>query len=493
MRPVIYSSDGSVLKTVSGASYDGSKTGNDLKSWREQSVDPSEFILETYDKLTARCATLYNTNAYCRSLVKKPLAYSIGRGVFFRSLPNYKMLGIDREQAVEWGRKFTQLLHYDKLNINHYAKQYDLMAERSITGDSLLFFLREDDGKPFDIVTASGALIIDSDKNAAPKTGYDGYTLGIQHDKFNRRSGIWTSNEKESFSFYDSEGNRSIIQLMFRERSGQMRGYSDYYWGVAHAKNLDRVIDATIERMVLESIQMGWITANPNEMKQQAQGMANASRGRGKQESSDSGLTQKNLNTEYTPGVMPIFENKDHKIEFTDLKTPSNNFSNAMLEYRRLFAMGRGVAPEFVLGEYSTSFTAHKGALNDTMKTIYFERQRYVEQVEKLVNLEYLKHYVRTGMLEVMPGFWDNHYIQQAYLAGKWIGEVPGHVNPLQEVKSNIEAINAGLMLRSDAAANNGYSDFESFLDEREYQEKEFLSQSQEIQMKKIIDETAEA
>jgi len=488
MAVKIYKTDGSTFSSSDGASYDGSKTGGEFKNWREQSVDPSKFILDTYDKLTARCATLYNTSSYCRALVKKPLAYSIGRGLFFRSLPNWKMLGIDREQAVEWGRRFTMLLHYDKLNINHYAKQYDIMAERSITGDSLLFFLRENDGKPFDIVTASGALIIDSSKTTAPTTTAKGYTIGIQHDQYNRRSGFWAQVEQKPFSFADLNGDRNAIQMMIRERSGQQRGYSDFYWGIAHAKNADRVWDATIERMVLESIQMGWITANPNDMKQQANAMAASARG--KSSNSESGTTVKNYETELVPGSMPIWENKDHQINFTDLKTPSNNFSNAMVELRRLLAMGRGVAPEFIAGEYSTSFTAHKGALNDTMKTVYFERQRYAETVEYAVNLEYLKHYVRTGMLEVMPGFWDNHYIQQAYLSGKWIGEVPGHVNPLQEVKSNIEAVGAGFMLRADAAANNGYSDFEAFLDEREDQEREFKARSGKEQSKIIMDES---
>ena len=488
----IYNPNGTLMSSGSGASYDGSKTKNDLRNWAEQSVSPSQFILETYDKLTARCATLYNTSSYCRALVKKPLAYSIGRGVFFRSLPNWKMLGIDRDAAVEWGRRFTMLLHYDKLNINYYAKQYDLMAEQSITGDSLLFFLRENDGKPFDIVTASGAGIIDSTKTQAVKDGF-GYTLGIKHDQYNRRTGFFAKNEQKGFDFSDSDGNVNAIQMMIRERSGQIRGYSDYYWGIALTKNFDRVWDATIERMVLESIQTGVITGNPNDVKQQAAGFVRNARGT-QQEKSDSTDGFKEYDrTGQTAGGMYVFENKDHKIEFSDLKTPSNNFSNAMLEGRRNLAMGRGVAPEFVTGEYSTSYTAHKGAINDTIKTVYAERERFVQQIEYKVNFEYLKHYVRTGQLEVQPGFWTSHYIQQAYLNGKYIGEVPGHISPVADVRADIMAIDGGLMLRSDAAAKNGYSDYQSFLDEREDQELEFLMSTPDQKTTTIINDTATA
>ena len=480
----VYNGDGS-LKMASGASYDGSKTGTDLTHWNEQSVHPSEFILETYDKLAARCATLYNTSSLARAMVRKPIAYSIGRGIFFRSLPNWKMLGMDKEQATEWGRKFTMLLHFDKLAVNHYAKQYDLMAEASITGDSLLFFVPDSTGKPFDLVTASGALIIDSDKNQAPAGDTAGYTLGVKHDKFMRRTGFWARGEQKEFDFVDSQGNRNALMFMLRERSSQTRGYSVIYPMVALLKNLDRAWDATFERMVQESIQLGWITANPNDVKQQAAGMAAAARGR--RIHSNEGTGFKDYGGGQTPGGMYIWENKDYQINFTDLKTPSNNFSNAQIEARRSAGMSRGVGPGFLLGEYEKSFTAHKGELNDTMKTVYYERQRYVEQIENNVNLEYLKHYVRTGMLEVMPGFWDNHYIQQAYLSGKWIGEVPGHINPNQEVAADVARMANGGLLRSDFAASNGYSDFEAFLDEREEQERRFMTLDAEQLAKEIV------
>jgi len=485
----IYNGDGSI-KMSGGASYDGSKTGTDLNHWSEQSVHPSEFILETYDKLAARCATLYNTSPLARAMVRKPLAYSIGRGVFFRSLPNWKMLGMSKEQATEFGRKFTQLLHFDKLSVNHYAKQYDLMAETSITGDSLLFFLRDTDGKPFDLVTASGALIIDSEKNQAPSDGANGYTLGVQHDKFMRRTGFWARNENKPFDFVGENGDRNALMFMLRERSSQTRGYSVIYPMVALLKNLDRAWDATFERMVQESIQLGWITGNPNDVKQQAAGMAASARGRKTQQTEGTGF--KDYGNARAPGGMYIWENPNHQINFTDLKTPSNNFSNAQTEARIAAGMSRGVGPSFLAGFYEKSFSALKGEQNDTMKTVMYERQRYVEQVEQYVNLEYLKHYVRSGMLEVMPGFWDNNYIQQAYLSGKWIGEVPGHINPMQEVGSQKLLMEQGGLLRSDFAAMNGYSDFEAFLDEREEQERRFLSLTAEQVVEALMKESEE-
>jgi capsid protein len=275
--------------------------------------------------------------------------------------------------------------------------------------------------------------------------------------------------------------------FMLRERSSQTRGYSVIYPMVALLKNLDRAWDATFERMVQESIQLGWITANPNDVKQQTAAMASSARNR-KIHNEETGF--KDYGNARTPGGMYIWENPNHQINFTDLKTPSNNFSNAQVEARIAAGMSRGVGPSFLAGFYEKSFSALKGEQNDTMKTVMYERQRYIEQVEQYVNLEYLKHYVRSGMLPVMPGFWDNHYIQQSYLSGKWIGEVPGHINPMQEVGSQKLLIEQGGLLRSDFAAMNGYSDFEAFLDEREEQERRFMTLTAEELTKQLMEDS---
>ena len=302
-----------------------------------------------------------------------------------------------------------------------------------------------------------------------------------------RRTGFWARNENKAFDFVGANGDRNALMFMLRERSSQTRGYSVIYPMIALLKNLDRAWDATFERMVQESIQLGWITGNPNDVKQQTAALANSSRNR-KIHNEATGFVDHGNGR--SPGGMYIWENPNHQINFADLKTPSNNFSNAQVEARIAAGMSRGVGPSFLAGFYEKSFSALKGEQNDTMKTVMYERQRYTEQVEQHVNLEYLKHYVRSGMLEVMPGFWDNHYIQQAYLSGKWIGEVPGHINPMQEVGSQKLLIEQGGLLRSDFAAMNGYSDFEAFLDEREEQERRFLSLTSEELTKELMEES---
>ena len=469
--------NGSLSGIQSGSQYDGSKTGGEFKKWRIHSSDPSEFVRETYGILSRRCATLYNTSAFARALVQKPAAYSIGKGVLFRSLPDASFLGMDREESVDWGRRFTSLLHYDKLAINYYQKQYELMTEQAIVGDSVLNFIREDNDLPFDLVTSSGATSIDWTKNDTL------ITSGIVHDEYLRRSGYVSGTTQKQIPFV-IDGDQNAIQFFLKERPGQMRGYSVYYAAIAHLKNADRVWDATIERMVMEAIQMGYFTASKTDVGAQAAQMAAAARGRNSQSKSNE-LKEISGSYDQKVGGMYRLEN-DEAMQFTDLKTPSNNFGNANEWLIRLASMSSCYAPEFIKGEYSTSFTAHKGALNDTMKRIMFERQMFIRNVDNPVNLAYLKNYVRTGQLEVNPSFWTSRSVQMAYLNGKHLGEVPGHINPLQEINAEVKANEAGVLLKSDISQRFGHYDFTSMLDEWQEQQNAWWNASPEKQLETV-------
>jgi capsid protein len=50
-------------------------------------------------------------------------------------------------------------------------------------------------------------------------------------------------------------------------------------------------------------------------------------------------------------------------------------------------------------------------------------------------------------------------------LAGKWNGPVPGVINPTDQANALLTKVDAGFMLRSDAAAMNEY-DWDNFIEE---------------------------
>ena len=62
------------------------------------------FFAWTYGLLSKRSTTLYHTFGPVTSAIDKQTDYAIGDGLFFRSQPDWRFLGIDKAYAADWAR-----------------------------------------------------------------------------------------------------------------------------------------------------------------------------------------------------------------------------------------------------------------------------------------------------------------------------------------------------------------------------------------------------
>lgn len=466
-------------KAPSGAKYTGAKTGTELNNWPVQAVDPTSFIQETYGTLSARNATLFNTEATAKAAIKKPVVYTVGDGLYFYSMPNADYLGIPKEEALEWGKQLTTLLHYDKLELNWYEKQRLLMTDSSITGDATLQFVREGGELPFDII-CSGGYIIDYENNQEFKDG-SSISMGIALDKYRRKQGFWTvSGDYVPFKLEDNSQN--AIQVFWqRERLNQVRGYGCMNALIAHMKNIGTVWDATTQRMVMESVILGFSKATDTDVAEQMRRLADSARAssvqKNVQESSSTGVER--VNSGHTPGDILNVKN-DESFEYTKLETPSNNFRNAVEESNIMIAQARGVSPGFLRGLYPTSFSSANAELGQTYMGLDVERADFVRNTDYQVNLELLKSYVRRGMLKVRPDFFQRKDIQRAYLNGKTLGPVPGYINPLAGAKTEQLLENDGIITKAERIQRQGSNDPAAHLQEWGFWAQDFADKAPE-------------
>jgi len=456
---MVIGADGKIDRRVSSSpQYTGDRWITQNIGWTVYHADPNAFVRYTYGELANRAATLYHSSAIARACVHKPLAYVLGSGLVFRSAIDEDFLGLSKEDAKKWSKRFSQLLHAEKLEVDWYQKSARLYTDASITGDALVYLLREDeDDKPFDLIVAGGHDIDD-------KYQSEGCVLGVKIDKFNRLLGFRNQAEKD-VELVDSAGNINAILYRGATRAGQVRGLSKYYSEIGRSRAFDRIWDATVERMVQEAVQVGYYNVTSSDPERQAMAAARAAAGRKKEGVNE--IKKMGGSIAMSPG-MYVFGNEEG-LQFTDLKTPSNNFASANEWMLNMFAMATGYSPEFLMSKYSTSYTAHKGALNDVWRRITMERDGFVRQVEDPINMEYLKHFIRTGQLEVPVEFWADYRIRRAYAAGTYIGPALGAINPLQEVRADIEAVTNGGMTLEAFAAKRGI-DFWPTLDEMQAQ-----------------------
>jgi capsid protein len=116
------------------------------------------------------------------------------------------------------------------------------------------------------------------------------------------------------------------------------------------------------------------------------------------------------------------------------------------------------------MSEYSTSYTAHRGALNDFIKTYTWEREAFNTTWNKPVLKEIAMELILEGAIDA-PGFFSGGaIIQEAYLKGVWLGPVPGVINPLQEINAKEKSVANMFSLRSDEMFNLTGMDYEDVL-----------------------------
>ncbi|MDR1252921.1 MAG: phage portal protein [Treponema sp.] len=466
--------------SLGGATYNGEKVPGDLTEWVRLILgnSPNEFLYGTYNTVSQACVTLYHTFGPAAAAVNKHTDYAIGEGLYFRSQPDYDFLGWTKERARDWARRFQKLIGYKMSAMNLYQKQNAAFRWALAGGDTVSYFIREE-GAPLDIVEFPGTEI-DGEKND------DFITLGIKHDKFYRREGFY--NPDGSYTAFTNDGRQQAVHFYLKKAPRQLRGWPLIYSQIATAKNDDRFEDATIAAAILEAM-IALVTetedpaATKDQIKQQVMKMRRGPIGKALDAFSSIGNAAK-LGT---GNVLNI--NTGGKVTPLEKKTPSGTYA-AFKDWRlKQFGMGANTPPEVLMSEYSTSYTAHRGALNDFIKTYLWEREEFIRVWGKPVVKELALELILEGAIDA-PGFiTGGPMIQEAYLKGIWLGPVPGAINPMQEINAKEKSVNNMFSLRGDEMFNLSGSDYEDILAEWQLQERLFRQTGSEEKEQAIAEQ----
>jgi capsid protein len=306
----------------------------------------------------------------------------------------------------------------------------------------------------------------------------EGVTLGVKHDKFYRRQGFY--NRDLSYTAFTQDGRQQAVQFFTKKAPRQLRGWPLIYSQIATAKNDDRFEDATIAAAILEAmIAIVTDTDDPASTRDQiAAQAAKMRRGGPIKKALEAFSNLGNAAKLGTGNVLNI--NTGGKVTALDKKTPSGTYP-AFKEWRlKQFGMGANTPPEVLLSEYSTSYTAHRGALNDFWKTILWEREEFIRVWGKAVVKELAMELILEGAVDAPGFFTGGPMIQEAYLKGINLGPVPGTINPLQEISAKEKSVNNMFSLRGDEMFNLSGSDYEDILSEWQLQERLFKGMGEE-------------
>jgi capsid protein len=307
------------------------------------------------------------------------------------------------------------------------------------------------------------------------------------HDGYYRRKGF-IDRYGNIVRYKDDNGRQNVIQFYLKKQPRQLRGWPLAYSIISLAKADSRHWGATLDTAILE----GTFFAQTKSEDPGATRDALNDIIKGKQNKGPIKRALESLGNlrRITPGNMLNIRTNE-TMEFFDKKTPSATFGMFKEKILDFIGMATGTPPEVITSKYSTSYTAHKGALNDFQKSYMQKRYSFIDSVCYPVMRELAVNMIIDGIIDA-PGFFDSEYRQRAYLSGIWLGPVPGYINPLQEITAREKAVKNGFEKRADAMFNITGADYEDEISEWHRQERLYVGTPEEQRAQTLITELEE-
>lgn len=161
---------------------------------------------------------------------------------------------------------------------------------------------------------------------------------------------------------------------------------------------------------------------------------------------------------ELGPGAI-IDLNPGEEVQFADPKHPNtgyDDFTNATI---RLIGAGLEIPPEVMMKQFTTSYSAARGALNEFWRTCSMQRDWFTDDFCQPVYEEWFAEAVARGRIHA-PGFFTDPARRKAYTACTWNGPARTNLNPVQEVDAAIKRVDAGFSTAQEETAQMTGGDY---------------------------------
>ena len=161
---------------------------------------------------------------------------------------------------------------------------------------------------------------------------------------------------------------------------------------------------------------------------------------------------------ELGPGAI-IDLNPGEEVQFADPKHPNtgyDDFTNATI---RLIGAGLEIPPEVMMKQFTTSYSAARGALNEFWRTCSMQRDWFTDDFCQPVYEEWFAEAVARGRIHA-PGFFTDPARRKAYTACAWNGPARTNLNPVQEVDAAIKRVDAGFSTAQEETAQMTGGDY---------------------------------
>lgn len=472
--------------------YGANVTKKSMRGWEFYGGSSKEDIEDNVDTLRQRSRDAFMGVPVATAALKTMRTNVIAGGLMPAPQIDAAFLHLTDEAAEELRqniiREFslwadTPVCDADRVD-NFYKLQKLAYFSYILNGDAVaLLPMKNQPGQPYDLRVR----LIEADRICSPD-GFDRLTpcdvgghhvekivQGVETDGDGMVVAYWICNrhplesvantgEREWVrveAYGKASGRRNVLHLMNRERCGQVRGVPMLAPVLEALKQLGRYTDAEITAAVISSMFTVFVQSQT------------AVDGRPfgellpEEEQID---TSDQSSIELGAGAI-LSLNPGETVNFADPKHPNAGydvFTNAMIKQ---IGAALEIPPEVLQKQFTTSYSAARGALNEFWRTCQMERDSFADDFCRPIYQQWFAEAVARGRIQA-PGFFDDPAIQKAYTECIWNGPARTNLNPAQEVDAALKRISAGFSTAEEETAQMTGGSYSANIKQRKIEEK---------------------
>ena len=181
------------------------------------------------------------------------------------------------------------------------------------------------------------------------------------------------------------------------------------------------------------------------------------------------------------PGAF-IDLNPGEEVQFADPKHPTTGFEAFMNAIVKQMAAALEIPSEVLYKQFSTSYSAARGALNEFWRTTGMHRDWFADSFCQPVYEAWFREAVCKGRIKA-PGFLTNPAVAAAYMNCNWNGPARTNLNPKDEAEAAQMRVNSGFSTAAQETAQMTGGSYEANMRQRKA----------EAALKREVDEIAGA
>ena len=466
----------------SGYSNGGaSRTKRFARKWKHTSGSPKRDIEENRKVLRERSRDLAMNTPLGAAAVNSTRTNVVGCGLIPKPKIDYELLGMSREEARALEKKIRQEFKIwaestmcDSADQNNfYELQQIAFSDWLRNGEefALISYEDEEEYQPYQLRIR----LVEGDRVSTPGSLNGEYFSDSKLKNGNRVvNGVEITETGKVVAYYISStfpndldatktkwfrvqkrgkitGNLNILHIFNAERAEQYRGVPFLAPVIESIKQISRYTDAEIMAAVINSMFTIFITTEQgNEVSEFG----------GEEDDVDDELQD----DEVTLGSGTVnFLKSGEDVRTVASNHPTGNFEQFLSAMAKLVGAALEIAPEILLKSFSNSFSASKGAMNESWKSIKMRRGWFINDFCQVIYELWLSEAVSKGRIHA-PGFFNNLLVRKAYSHCTWNGPTQGQIEPGKEVAAAAQRVKEGFSTREDECAALNGSDFDDIV-----------------------------